>query len=125
MKRTEKLIDAFGELIYILALSDGSIHADELETLKRKLSSHKWGKDIQWSFDYEVEKQNDIDDLYKKVILYCEAHGPDPEYNFLFEVLEDVAKASNGVEDSEKEIMDTFKSDLLQKFRKDIKRLNG
>ena len=125
MKSTEKLIDAFGELIYVLAMSDGAIQEEELVVLKSKLSSHKWGRDIQWSFDYEVEKNNPIDDLYKKVILYCESHGPDPEYNFLFEVLEDVAKSSNGIEDSERAIITNFKSDLLQKFKEDIKRING
>jgi hypothetical protein len=63
--------------------------------------------------------------LYKKVILYCESHGPDPEYNFLFNVLEEVAASSNGIEESEKAVMDDFKTDLLRKFRADINRING
>jgi len=125
MKSTEKLIDAFGELIYVLAMSDGAIQDEELEALNKKLADHKWGKDIKWSFDYEVEKNNPIDDLYKKVILYCEQHGPAEEYDFLFNVLEDVANASNGIEDAERKVMDTFKSDLLVKFKADIKRING
>lgn len=125
MKSTEKLIDAFGELIYVLAMSDGVIQEKELVALKDKLANHKWGEGIQWSFDYEVEKEHPIDDLYKKVILYCEGHGPDPEYDFLFEVLEDVAKASNGVEESETKVVNTFKEDLLKQFKKDIKRING
>jgi hypothetical protein len=60
MKSTEKLIDTFGELIYVLAMSDGAIQEEELVVLKNKLKSHKWGEGIQWSFDYEVEKNNSI-----------------------------------------------------------------
>lgn len=125
MKNTAKLIEAFGELIYVVAMADGSIQKEELETIERKLSNHKWGEDIKWSFDYEVKKKNDIEDLYKKVITYCEMHGPDKEYQFLLELVEDVAKSSNGISKDEKKVMDSFVLDLTDKFKKDIDRING
>ena len=125
MKDTDKLIEAFGELIYVVAMADGSIQKDELAVIEQKLATHKWGEDIKWSFDYEVKKKNSIEDLYKKVITYCEMHGPDSEYQFLMEVVEDVAKASDGIDKSEKAVMDDFVTDLTNKFKKDIERINS
>ena len=125
MKNTEKLIEAFGELIYVVAMADGSIQKEELEVIENKLANHKWDVDIKWSFDYEVKKNGSIEELYKKVISYCEMHGPDPEYQFLLEVIEEVAEANKGIEKDEKKIMDGFVNDLTEKFRSDISRING
>lgn len=125
MKNTEKLIEAFGELIYVVAMSDGAIQKQELVVIENKLAVHKWGEDIKWSFDYEVKKNRSIEELYKKVITYCEMHGPDPEYQFLLNLIEDVAAASKGVEKSEKKVMDGFVKDLTEKFRLDIERINS
>lgn len=125
MKDTDKLIEAFGELAYIVAMADGVIQKEEVEALERKLANHKWGEDIKWSFDYEVKKQRDPEELYKKVINYCEMHGPDPEYKFLMEMLEDIAKASNGIDDDEQGVMSDFVQDLTDRFRADINRINS
>ena len=125
MKNTAKLIEALGELIYVVAMADGSIQKEELEVIDKKLADHKWGEDIKWSFDYEVKNDNSVEELYKKVISYCEMHGPDSEYNFLLEVVEEVAKASKGVDSDEQEVMDGFVHDLTKKFREDIDRING
>jgi len=125
MKNTAKLIEALGELIYVVAMADGSIQKEEIDVIEKKLADHKWGEDIKWSFDYEVKNDNSIEDLYKKVISYCEMHGPDPEYNFLLEVVEEVAKASNGVDADEQKVMDSFVHDLTEKFRADIDRINN
>ena len=125
MKNTEKLIEAFGELIYVVAMADGEIQKEELEVIENKLASHKWGEDIKWSFDYEIKKKNSIEDLYKKVITYCEMHGPDAEYQFLLNVVEEVAAATNGIEKEEKKVLDGFVNDLTEKFRADIQRINS
>jgi len=124
-KDTDKLIEAFGELIYVVAMADGEIQQSELEVIKQKLSNHKWGEDIKWSFDYEVKKGRSIEDLYKKVINYCEAHGPAAEYEFLLETIEEVANASNGIDADESAIINNFVKDLTDKFRADIDRINN
>ncbi len=124
MKSMHKLFESFGELIYVVAMADGVIQKEELTIIEKRLSDHRWGKDIKWSFDYEVEKKNDIEDLYKKVIAYCEDHGPDEEYDFLLEVLNEIAKASDGIIKEEKEKIDGFVNNLTQKFREDIERIN-
>ena len=66
-----------------------------------------------------------LEELYKKVINYCEMHGPDPEYNFLMELLEDIAKSSNGVDPEEQGVMSDFVQELTDKFKEDINRING
>ncbi len=125
MQNTEKLYEAFGELIYVVAMSDGEIQAEELKVIEEKLANHPWGKDIKWSFDYEVKKERSIEELYKKVITYCEMHGPEKEYQFLIETLEAVAHSSDGIDKDEQKVMDDFTNGLIQKFKADIDRING
>ena len=125
MKSTEKLFDAFGELIYVIAMVDGEIQKEEIAAIEKKLSSHKWGKEIKWSFDYEVKKNQSVDDLYKKVISYCEIHGPEPEYQFLLDVIDEVARSNNGINENERNVMNNFVQDLTKKFREDIERINS
>ncbi len=120
MKDVRKLYETFGELIYIVAMSDGVIQPEELKVIEDKLRDHPWGGDIKWSFDYEVSKGSTIDELYKKVISYCKIHGPDPEYDFLINILEEVAQASNGIDEKEQKIIDNFSKDLLEKFKTDL-----
>ncbi len=124
MKSTEKLYEAFGELLYVVAMADGQIQNEELEAIKKKLANHPWGAEIEWSFNYEVKKQNNVNDLYKKVISYCETHGPEQEYLFLTKLLEEVAEASSGIDADEQKVMDTFVYELTEKFKRDIDRIN-
>jgi uncharacterized tellurite resistance protein B-like protein len=106
-------------------MSDGKIQPSEIQALEKKLAGHPWAEDIKWSFDYEVKNDNAIDDLYKKVISYCEEHGPEPEYAFLIQTLEEVAYASGGIDTGEQQFIDNFTADLLKKFKEDIGRING
>ena len=47
----EKLYEAFGELIYVVAMADGEIQDTEIVALKKLVSEHLLGADIKWSFD--------------------------------------------------------------------------
>ncbi len=125
MQNTEKLYEAFGELIYVIAMADGELQKEELDVIEQKLADHPWGKDIRWSFDYEVKKNRSIEDLYKKVITYCEMHGPEKEYDFLLKVIEEVAAAHGGTDADEQQVMDNFVQDLTKRFKEDIGRINS
>lgn len=105
----DKLYDAFGELVYVLAMSDGELQTAELEMLKDLLSEHKWAKQIQWSFNYEKSKSRDLEDVYKKVKYACLELGPQEEYKFMIEVLEKVAESSLGIVKEEQDIIDEFR----------------
>lgn len=125
MQNTEKLYESFGELLYVVAMADGEIQASELAVITSKLIDHPWGADIQWSFNYEVKKQRDLDMLYDRVISYCEDHGPEKEYAFMIELMEEVAAASGGVDANEQKTMDGFVNELTEKFKADIDRIQN
>lgn len=113
-----KLYDAFGELLFVLVKSDGEFQEAERDALHKILSNHHWSKEILWSFNYELGKSRDLEDLYKKVIFACFDIGPNPEYQFMIEVLESVAESSLGSVETERKIIENFKQDLLSEFGK-------
>ncbi len=125
MKNTEKLYESFGELLYVVAMADGEIQASELAVITSRLVDHPWGADIQWSFNYEVKKERDLDMLYDRVISYCEDHGPEKEYAFMIELMDEVAAVSGGIDASEQERMDGFVNELTEKFKKDLDRIQN
>ena len=113
-----RLYDAFGELLFVLAKSDGEVQDQEIETLKSLLGDHAWAKEIEWSFNYELQKENSLEDTYLKVFHTCVDIGPNPEYALMLDVLEKVAESSFGVVEEERAIIDRFKTDLLREFGK-------
>ncbi|MEM9546074.1 MAG: TerB family tellurite resistance protein [Bacteroidota bacterium] len=113
-----RLYDAFGELLYVLAKSDGKVQQEEIETLKSLLHSHSWAKEIEWSFNYEMNKENNLEDTYLKVYHACVDIGPNKEYALMLDVLEKVAASSYGVVEEERAIIERFQSDLLREFGK-------
>jgi tellurite resistance protein len=117
------LYDAFGELIYLVAMADGLIQEEEVKALEDILGNHPWAKEIQWSFNYEASKNNNPEDTYKKVIMACHDYGPNPEFQFMIEVMEAVAKASAGIDQAEQAKMDQFVQDLTGRFKADIEKL--
>ncbi|MFT5647584.1 MAG: tellurite resistance protein [Aureispira sp.] len=116
----EKLYETFGELLYVVAMADGLIQDEEVSTLENILAEHPWATDIKWSFNYERKKKRGVEEVYARVLDYCTNAGPSPEYQNMIEVMEAMAKASNGVDADEKEVMDTFTNTLIQKFKEDI-----
>ena len=111
-----RLNDAFGELIYVVALADGIIQEQEKETLKKFLSDHPWGKEIQWSFDYEVKNQNQLMVTFEKALDTLKENGPHKEYAYLVVVLEAVAGAENGFQRREGQIISNFQKSLKAHF---------
>jgi len=124
MSNKEKLYEVFGEMVYVVAMSDGIIQAEEKDALGKILADHPLAQEIEWSFNYEINKHNDPEYLYNRVLNYCHQNGPDPEYQFLIEILEAVAKASPDSE-NEKKVIDRFTYELTERFKKDIDKLNA
>ena len=113
-----RLNDAFGELIYAVAISDGMIQPEEKEILKGYLENHPWGKEIQWSFDYEYEKGNQLMDTFEKALETLKENGPHKDYAYLVDVLEAVAGASDGFQRKEGQIISNFQKSLRGHFLK-------
>ncbi len=123
MVSRDRLYQTFGELLYVLAMSDGIIQKKEIETLEEILKGHPKGDDIKWSFDYENQQQNDIETLYKKVIEVFSDNGPDEEYEFFLYALSKMAKASDSVVREEKMIIQNLSQELLKRFKNDIEKI--
>ena len=117
------MYDAFGELVYAVALADGYIQPEETEALERLLKDHEWAKEIKWSFDYEVKARHSVEDVYQKAINTFEKVGPHPEYAFMLEVLDKVATASHGVDRMEDAIIKRVSVDLKERFTRDLERM--
>lgn len=110
-----RLNDAFGELIYAVAISDGMIQETELESLYEMLKDHPWGKEIQWSFNYEMKKENQLMDTYQKALDTLKENGPHPDYHYLIEVLETIAE-KGGFQKKEGQIISNFQKSLRAHF---------
>lgn len=121
MIKKEKLYDAFGELIYAIALADGEIQESEIAALNKYLQNHPFAKEIKWSFDYEKAKNHDIETAYQNAIDTCKENGPDPEYKYLLEILVGVAEAFAGIVPEERKIIERFQDDLAKRFEKDLR----
>lgn len=119
----EPLYDAFGELIYVLAMADGVIQEEEITALEHILKTHPWSAEIQWSFNFERKKNNSIEVVYNKLIDICKFMGPHKEYECMIEVMTYVAKASEGIDAKEQKVIDDFRKDLLTKFRQDLENI--
>ncbi|MFN8256675.1 MAG: hypothetical protein U0W24_13340 [Bacteroidales bacterium] len=124
MNNKEKLFEAFGELVYVVAIADGIIQKEEKQALHDIIKSHPWAADIEWSFNYETDKHHDPEYLYKRVLSICHQNGPDPEYKFLVEILEAVARASNSSE-LETKTIERFTTELTERFRHDTDLINS
>ena len=123
MVSKHRLYQTFGELLYVLAMSDGVIQKEEVETLDEILKAHPKSKEIQWSFFYEQSQNNDIELLYRKVIEVFTDHGPDEEYDFIIFALEKLAEASDGISKEEDRIIKNFSKELLARFKNDIENI--
>ncbi|WP_024769622.1 MULTISPECIES: tellurite resistance TerB family protein [Aquimarina] len=123
MVSRDRIYQTFGELLYVIAMSDGVIQKKEVETLEDILKGHPKGKDIKWSFDYENENQNDVETLYKKIIEVFSDNGPDEEYEFMMYALAKIADASEGMDPKEEKVITNFSRDLLERFKKDIEKI--
>ncbi len=123
MTDQEKLYETFGELLYVIAKADGVIQDEERNSITELLKDHEWSKEIIWSFNYEEKKKNSIDDLYKKVISVCHKIGPSPIYNEFINGMNTIANASNGIDESESEKIDSFSKDLIARFKADLEKI--
>jgi len=122
--KLEKLYEAFGELLYVVAMADGIIQEEEKEVLNDILTTHPWGNEIAESFNYEVEKGTSPELLYKKVLSFCHGQGPHPEYQKLLELMEFLAAANNGIDENEQAVINNFTKDLTQRFKDDLDRMD-
>jgi uncharacterized tellurite resistance protein B-like protein len=117
MVNKEKLLEAFGELIYAVAKIDGKVQPEEVEKLKALFQYKKGGEEIVWSFNYENKKGSSVKDAYEKALSVMIEYGPYVGYPELIRILNEVAQASNGIDESERFLISRFEEDLMRGLR--------
>lgn len=123
MANHEKLYEAFGELLYVVAMADGMIQESEIVALEKVLQEHPWAADIKWSFNYERKKERSVELVYDRVLDFCKHNGPHPEYQNMIDVMRAVAAASQGIDAQEKAKINDFSTQLIARFQKDLEEL--
>lgn len=123
MSKKEELYETLGELLFVIAKADGVIQEEEKDALAKLLERHSWASEIKWSFQYESSKNSTVEEVYNKVINACHSYGPTPEYEEFIEAMKLVANASDGIDENESNIINSFSKDLIARFQKDIDRL--
>lgn len=111
-----RLHDAFGEIIYAVAIADGLIQEEEIEVIEEKLAEFSWGYDAKWSFNWERKKETELKDAYLKALDTLKENGPTTSYYDLMNLLEEVAKASDGFEKNEGRVISIFNKSLKSHF---------
>ncbi len=111
-----RLLDAFGELIYAVAIVDGMVQPEEIKTLEELLKGHPWASEIKWSFDYELKNKNNIKDTYEKALGTLKENGPFEDYTYLVEIIEKIAASNEGIDKNEEKIIDNFQKSLREHF---------
>lgn len=108
----EDVYEAFGELLYAVAMADGEIQDEEVNVLNKILADHQYAKEIKWSFQYETQKATTVTDAYEKALSTMVEYGPFEDYPFLFDALEKVAHAFQGIMPEEQELIENFREEL-------------
>jgi uncharacterized tellurite resistance protein B-like protein len=116
----EQLYDAFGELLYAVAQVDGEVQESEAKKIEQMLKNFAGAEEIEWSFEYEYDKKQTVEEAYKKAIDVCKWYGPSPDYTFLFDLVEQVATASDGLSEDEAALIARFRSELMAHFQKNV-----
>jgi len=111
-----RLHDAFGELIYAVTIADGLIQEEEIKVIDEKLEDVSWGAAAKWSFNWERKKGTDLKTAYLSALDTFKEHGPTPHYYELIGILEDIAKASDGFERKEGQVISIFNKSLRLHF---------
>ncbi|MFK7774841.1 MAG: TerB family tellurite resistance protein [Saprospiraceae bacterium] len=111
-----RLHDAFGEIIYAVAIADGLIQEEELKLIDEKLAQFSWGEDAKWSFNWERKKETKLKEAYLKALDTLKENGPTASYYDLINILEEVAKASDGFEKKEGRVISIFNKSLRSHF---------
>lgn len=125
MTETEKLYETLGELLFVIAKADGIIQDEERTSLNQLLKNHPWASEIKWSFNYEESKESSVEETYNKVINFCHKHGPSPVYNEFIDAMTFIAKSSNGIDQNESNIISSFSTDLIERFHRDVDKLQS
>lgn len=126
MKDIKQYYKELGKLVYAVAVADGSIQQEEIDTLHscvaRELAQHEAHNDssgmnyafyTDFEFEEIAEKKADVEDCIESYIRFIQAnfeHGDEPLIHRSMKLLEHVARAY--LKQNEKQIITLVRSRL-------------
>lgn len=116
MVNKEKLYEAFGELLYAVAISDGVVQQEEKAKLEEKLAQYSWGEQVLWSFNYEAANHHNLKGAYDRAFSVMNEYGPFREFYEFMQLLEEVAASSQGIDSDERQLIDRFHKEIKDAF---------
>ncbi|MEM1136762.1 MAG: hypothetical protein AAGI07_13070 [Bacteroidota bacterium] len=117
MANEEKVYEAFGELLYAIARSEGKVKQATEEHVEMMLKKYTWGNEAIWSFKYEKKRKNSFEETYDHAISTFIEYGPFEEYKTFFELLDEIHQQKNSIfGERGKKILSNFKKKLQRAF---------
>ncbi len=115
MINEEQLYDAFGELLYAVAKSEGKTRGFALEQLDKVVRQYEWGSKAMWSFNYENLHDHKMEEAYDKAFDAFTSFGPFKGYKSFFDMLDAIVKMEILGERGQK-VINRFRNKLLVHF---------
>ncbi|MBT28076.1 MAG: hypothetical protein CMO01_00335 [Thalassobius sp.] len=117
MASKEQVYEAFGELLYAVARSEGKVKQKTIEHLETLLQKYSWGEAATWSLKYEKEHKKTFDETYDRAIDIFVEYGPFEEYENFFNLIEEINEEEPSFIGSHgKKILINFKKKLHRAF---------
>ena len=108
-----ELQEAFGKVAYAIAKIDGKVQQIEIDVLHKVIAENKWAEEVLRSFNKEAKLDDDPNKIFPKAMRVFRDYGSRSEhYPFFIELLEEIAKAHDGIVPEEQKLIDMFKDTL-------------
>jgi len=115
MRNTEKLYNAFGELLYAVIKAEGKARENIIKKLERTVQEYEWGQTAMWSLRYEMGHNATTDEAYQKAFDAFTDFGPFPGYESFFRMVDDIIK-KNILGERGKKVIGRFRKKLMDHF---------
>ena len=115
MESKEKVFEAFAELIYAVIMADGEIKEPEKSLVTNIVINHPISVYIDAHLASGV-KNTSIVQSFLHTLDVCKEHGNDIEYSFLLNILIEISKVSEGVDNGEGGFFSEFVANFKNRF---------
>ncbi len=109
-KPNQETLDVFGRIVYAMAMADGEVQDSEAKALHDIVEHDQWAKQIEFSFDMAKKLKMDPWIIFLKNMRIFRARPIDEHYPFFLHLLEEIAKAHDGIVPQEEAMLEKFKS---------------
>ena len=110
-----KVYDAFARMIYAIIIADGVIDSNE----RRIIENHVKGKEVEEFLESYISSKEEylIIESYQNLINACREFGFTEEYSELINILNQIKKVSEVIDEDDAEILDSIISNLKHKLK--------